>query len=204
MQKRTLLLTTLIFTALALSATDTVEHECDVGSVEYFRTLLENKEKIHFSGSIDSAEATALAKVLEENRTLRVLRMPMNQICDDGALAIASMLHKNNTLTEIDMRYSGIRSAGRKALAEALKFNKTIITLYYFNSPIGRDVPYEIADDLARNREIASNRKRKMRTGSEKAILLAAAFYDENTNMAMLNEEPSLKNYILFFYIELL
>lgn len=75
-----------------------------------------------------SEQAEALAKILQDNTTLKSLK-PGYSVGAEGGKALAGALRKNTTLTHLDMHRREIGYEGGIAFGEALKNNSTLKNL---------------------------------------------------------------------------
>ena len=98
---------------------------------------LEGGWEIEFKQLIGPSAASALAKALTINRTLKCLILGFNSIRDPGALAFADALRTNSTLTHLDLSSNGIGNSGTEAICKALQFNHVVTHLALGRNTIG-------------------------------------------------------------------
>ncbi|XP_068672887.1 NLR family CARD domain-containing protein 3-like [Montipora foliosa] len=89
---------------------------------------------LNLSGSpeceqITPSGASALARALTKNRTLKCLVLGSNSIRDSGALAFADALQTNSTLTQLDLSRNDIGDLGTEAIFKALQSNHVMTHL---------------------------------------------------------------------------
>ncbi|XP_067016471.1 NLR family CARD domain-containing protein 3-like, partial [Acropora muricata] len=108
----------------ALECNKTLTHLCFLGDAE-------PEDPIGESG------ASALARALKKNSTLKCLVLADNSIQDSGALALADALQTNSTLTQLGLLANGIGNLGIEAICKALQFNHVITHLDLRNNTIG-------------------------------------------------------------------
>src|SRR6185503_4065289 len=75
---------------------------------------------------IDDVGVAALAKSLEKNQYLKILKLNDNQIGDQGAIALSECLAKDTHLEELYLSFNQIGNGGLKALAKALRKNTNL------------------------------------------------------------------------------
>ena len=108
----------------ALETNKTLTHLCFLGDAEP-------------ENPIGESGASALARALKKNRTLKCLVLADNSIEDSGALAFADALQTNSTLTQLGLSANGIGNLGIEAICKALQFNHVITHLDLRNNTIG-------------------------------------------------------------------
>eukprot|EP00978_Attheya_sp_CCMP212_P021188 scaffold61629_cov44-Attheya_sp.AAC.2 len=81
--------------------------------------------------------ATAIAMVLQTNRTIRSLRLDHNNIGPVGARALATTLHINSSIVEMSLTQNRIGDTGACAIAAALLKNSTLKHLSLGGNGIG-------------------------------------------------------------------
>ncbi|XP_044179145.1 protein NLRC3-like [Acropora millepora] len=108
----------------ALECNKTLTHLCFLGDAE-------PEDPIGKSG------ASALARALKKNSTLKCLVLGPNSIGDLGAIAFADALQTNSTLTQLGLLANGIGNLGIEAICKALQFNHVITHLDLRNNTIG-------------------------------------------------------------------
>lgn len=79
----------------------------------------------------------ALGLGLQQNTTLRILRMSHNNVGAEGATALGLALQFNATLTELDLDHTAIGNSGARALGMGLKLNSALIKLNLSSNHIG-------------------------------------------------------------------
>jgi Ran GTPase-activating protein (RanGAP) involved in mRNA processing and transport len=95
------------------------------------RSLARLKNLRLFRCDISSSEAADIARGLETNTALEVLKLESNPIGDEGAQALANALAqgKNKTLKNLYLRSCGITPAGEAPLAAMLETNDSLDSL---------------------------------------------------------------------------
>ena len=78
---------------------------------------------------ISSSGASALARALLKNSTLKCLVLGSNFIRDSGARAFADALQKNSSLTQLDVSENDIGDLGTEAICKALQSNHVMTHL---------------------------------------------------------------------------
>ena len=86
---------------------------------------------------IGPSGASALARALLKNSTLKCLVLVMNSIRDSGALAFAGALLTNSSLTQLDLTRNGISGLGTEAICKALQSNHVMTHLILDHNTIG-------------------------------------------------------------------
>ncbi|XP_044166490.1 protein NLRC3-like [Acropora millepora] len=87
-------------------------------------------EHAHFiKDRIGPLGASALARALKKNSTLKWLLLGFNSIGNFGALAFADALKTNSTLTHLDLHYNHIGDFGIEAIFKALQCNHVMTHL---------------------------------------------------------------------------
>lgn len=99
-----------------------------------------------FGKELGPKKISALAPVLAQNRTLRVLRLSLNEFGYAGAEAIATVLAQNSTLRELHLDYNDIGSKGIHALTTGRTLNTTLVSLaLYGNSDVESEAVVKIS-----------------------------------------------------------
>eukprot|EP00808_Paulinella_micropora_P031760 g27270.t1 len=80
---------------------------------------------ILYNINIGNAGATAIAKALQVNNSIRSINLNANDIGDEGAKAIGLALQVNNTVQTLDLDGNKIGPDGAKAISKALEVNST-------------------------------------------------------------------------------
>lgn len=95
--------------------------------------------KSQFYSSLNDVKgfAVALAKALQENRTLTSLNLESNHIKDESIEVLAKALAVNGTLTSLNLKDNESGNVGAIALADALKVNRTLTSLNLERNKIG-------------------------------------------------------------------
>ena len=93
--------------------------------------------ELETEGPIGPSGASALARALKKNRTLKCLVLGYNSIRDSGALAFADALQTNSTLTQLDLCESDIGDFGTEAICKALQSNHVMTHLALGGNTIG-------------------------------------------------------------------
>ena len=86
---------------------------------------------------IGPSGASALARALLKNSTLKCLVLLFNSIRDSGALAFADALLSNSSLTQLDLTRNGISGLGTEAICKALQSNHVMTHLILDHNTIG-------------------------------------------------------------------
>ena len=94
------------------------------------------KKLILFSIQISDEGATALAEAMKGNTTMQTLYLSFNQISDKGATALAKAMKGNTTLQKLDLGSNQISDEGATALGQALMGNTTLQRLYLYKNKI--------------------------------------------------------------------
>ena len=100
-------------------------------------THLELRNCEETEDAIGPLGASAFARALTRNRTLKFLSLVFSSIRDSGALAFADALHTNSTLTQLDLCGNDIGDLGTEAICKALQFNYVMTHLCLTGSTIG-------------------------------------------------------------------
>jgi len=79
----------------------------------------------------------ALGLGLQQNTTLRILRLSHNNVGAVGATALGLALQFNATLTELDLDHTAIGNSGARALGEGLQLNSALMKLNLSSNHIG-------------------------------------------------------------------
>ena len=86
---------------------------------------------------IGPSGASALARALTKNSTLKCLVLGYNSIGDSGALAFADALPTNSSLTQLDLFGNDIGDLGTEAICKALQSNHVMTHLILLGNTIG-------------------------------------------------------------------
>eukprot|EP01124_Arcella_intermedia_P036328 TRINITY_DN9494_c0_g2_i1.p1 TRINITY_DN9494_c0_g2~~TRINITY_DN9494_c0_g2_i1.p1 ORF type:complete len:317 (+),score=73.05 TRINITY_DN9494_c0_g2_i1:1-951(+) len=78
---------------------------------------------------IDCKQLKYITKALQKNSSLRHLDLSYNNIKDKGAKQIAQLLKLNKTLTKLNIHLNNIDSLGMNEIFKAMKMNSNIIEL---------------------------------------------------------------------------
>eukprot|EP00808_Paulinella_micropora_P014279 g54964.t1 len=97
------------------------------------------------SKNLGQVGASAVAKGLQMNTSLRELDMQSNNIGAEGARAFGEALKVNKTLVKFDVGNNEIGPAGAEAMANMLKVNQTLTTIDLWNNKIGDEGAAHIA-----------------------------------------------------------
>ncbi|XP_028662546.1 protein NLRC3-like [Erpetoichthys calabaricus] len=89
---------------------------------------------------------------LKQNRSVKDLRMAINNICDEGAAALAEVLKTNDTLLDVRLRDNMITDNGANLLMSALKENSTLEKLWLFDNKLSKE-GVKALKDFAKTRE---------------------------------------------------
>eukprot|EP00808_Paulinella_micropora_P027241 g40439.t1 len=157
-----------------------------VGASAVAKGLQENKTVIELrmgANEIGPAGAEAIANMLKVNEALQVLSLIGNNIGPEGAKAIADMLKVNSTLTALDIGGNGIGPQGAQSIADAIKENTALESI----DPRGNNIE---ADDIMEEvyvRYILSNRQFKCLHDGDCKLL-----FNQRLQLAMLEESKIL------------
>jgi len=99
--------------------------------------LLNLTGKLEAERPIGPSGASALARALTKNSTLKTLVLGMNSIKDLGAQAFADALETNSTLTQLDLCRNDIGDLGIEAIFKALQSNHVMTHLVLGGNTIG-------------------------------------------------------------------
>ena len=100
--------------------------------------------------------AVVLARVLENDQSLRSLRLAWNKIGDCGAEALADALAENSRLTALDLGWNCFGDAGCTALARALRKGSPLQELVLDGNNIGDSAAASLALALRAGAETAA------------------------------------------------
>ena len=158
------------------------------GATAVAKILVENKALTELDlrdCHISSEGAVELAAALCKNTTLKHLDLSRNPIGEhvEGATAVAKMLLENKALTKLDLRDCHISSEGAVELAAALCTNTTIEDLDLSHNPIGEHVEgaTAVAKILVENKALTELDLQDCHISSEGAVELAAALCTNTT-----------------------
>ena len=87
--------------------------------------------------TIGPSGASALARALTKNNTLKCLILAYNHVSDSGAQAFADALRINSTLTQLDLSWNNIGDLGTEAICKALQSNHVMTHLDLCYNTIG-------------------------------------------------------------------
>ena len=91
-----------------------------------------------------AASAAAIARVLETNRSIKLLILAGNNLGDDGGAAIGRVLATNTVLEQIDLQKTQLGPAGGTAIAQALRVNTTLTEIYLNDNAFEEEVSASI------------------------------------------------------------
>jgi Ran GTPase-activating protein (RanGAP) involved in mRNA processing and transport/GTPase SAR1 family protein len=117
----------------------------------------------------------SLAKALESNRSLTLLKLEANEIGKEGAEALAKALETNRSLTSLVLLGNKIGKEGAEALAKALETNRSLTWLGLGKNNIGNEGAVALAKALETNRSLMSLELEANEIGKEGAVALAKA-----------------------------
>ncbi|XP_067016981.1 NLR family CARD domain-containing protein 3-like [Acropora muricata] len=100
-------------------------------------TYLDLSKNPYGCESIGPSGASALARALTKNSTLKCLVLGHNSIRDSGALAFADALRTNSSLTQLDLSQNNIGDLGTEAICKALQSNHVMTHLILGGNTIG-------------------------------------------------------------------
>jgi len=115
--------------------------------------------------NIGNIGAMALAKVLENNRTLQFMRLSQNNIGDDGALALATGLQRNDTLEYLSLNTNPISNVALEAFLNTMRCGYCFAKIYAFN---GQD--WTVNGDRTVKEYGASNKQRLIQKVTKREI----------------------------------
>ena len=95
--------------------------------------------------------AKDLAKLLENNTSLRELCCMDNSIGDKGATALAAALRKNATLSTLNLRWNSIGDEGIAAFGQMLPFNRSLRVLNLIRAAVEDAGAIAVAQGLEAN-----------------------------------------------------
>jgi hypothetical protein len=122
-------------------------HSFSSGSgVKLAAALQVNTTLLELNLNIKPEGARAIARALEDNKTLERLDLSHNRIGDEGAIAFAEALKKNKSLKKLGLSHNKIGDPGVKALAKSLLENTTLETLFLGNNKIQQAGTKELID----------------------------------------------------------
>ena len=121
------------------------QRDGDEIAVALSEALESNKTLTHLCFFVDAepgdpigeSGASALARALKKNSTLKCLLLGPNSIGDLGAIAFADALQTNSALTQLSLGGNGIGALGIEAICIALQFNHVITHLDLCGNTIG-------------------------------------------------------------------
>ncbi|XP_015777518.1 PREDICTED: nucleotide-binding oligomerization domain-containing protein 2-like [Acropora digitifera] len=121
------------------------QRDGDEIAVALSEALESNKTLTHLCFIVDAEPgdpigelgASALARALKKNSTLKCLLLGPNSIGDLGAIAFADALQTNSALTQLGLGGNGIGDLGIEAICKALQFNHVITHLDLCRNTIG-------------------------------------------------------------------
>lgn len=121
--------------------------------------LADNRGLLHLDAydvRVGTEQALVLARALETNATLRVLKLRVSGIRDEQVCAFAGALRKNRSLEELHLQSNLIGGEGVAAIAEALKHNNTLTTLSLAFNECGSCGATALAAALEQNNALRS------------------------------------------------
>ncbi|XP_067055959.1 protein NLRC3-like [Acropora muricata] len=141
-------------------------------------TYLDLTNASHWCEPIGPPGASALARALLKNSTLKCLVLGSNSIRDPGAIAFAGALQTNSTLTQLDLFENDIGDLGTEAICKALQSNHVMTHLILDGTALVRA--------LQSNRTLTHLNQSGNRVSDTEAILLAETLWDQNNTLAYL------------------
>ncbi|KAL0229319.1 hypothetical protein GEMRC1_013937 [Eukaryota sp. GEM-RC1] len=100
--------------------------------------------------------ASALAKALKHNTSVRRIDLSGCNIFDEGAIALADALKFNSMVTFVELSLNYIEVEGANALAKALQVNNTITSINLDNNDIGCSGAISLSKALEVNTSLTS------------------------------------------------
>lgn len=135
---------------------------------------------------IGTSGAKDIANALKNNKTLKILELSANQICDDGAKDIANALKNNKTLKTLELNGNQISDEGAKYIAEFLKENSALTKLGLGGNEIGYDGAKDIASALKNNKTLITLDLSVNKMGSNGARVIIKSLQDNYTLSTLL------------------
>jgi hypothetical protein len=117
--------------------------ECKLQSVDFREQSLEKEEEL---------DITAVARALEVNDTLEILRLSNNRLGDNQVVALAHGLRANSCLQELDLQWNVITEKGLNFLTEALPDISALEVLLLGGNAFGED-GYNMMESLPEDDE---------------------------------------------------
>ncbi len=106
------------------------------------------------SNTIKNAGVQHIANGLKSNTTLKALDLSYNIIGDAGVQHLAEALENNNSLQELNLSHNEFADAGARHLAEALKTNTSLRSLNLIHNDIGDAGVQHLAEALENNNSL--------------------------------------------------
>eukprot|EP00808_Paulinella_micropora_P000727 g33377.t1 len=140
------------------------------------------------SQNLGAVGASAVAKGLQVNKTLRELKIGGNSIGDTGAQALGEALQENKEckLEKLDISSNSIRAEGARHIAKALEVNQTLRELNLLFNKIGDDGANAIGEALKVNNTLQTLDLYKNNIGPDGAKAIGKVL-EVNTTVQTLN-----------------
>ena len=97
---------------------------------------------------------TAVAKMLEENKTLTDLELRDCHISSEGAVKLAAALCKNSTLKHLDLNHNPIGVEGASSMSDMLQHNTSLEYLWLRDDSVGEDGVHQLINSLKHNQTL--------------------------------------------------
>ena len=94
---------------------------------------------------------TAVARMLEENKTLTVLHLEDCHISSEGAVELAVALCKNSTLYHLHFYYNPIGVVGASSMSHMLQHNTSLVYLDLCDDSVGEEGVRQLINSLKHN-----------------------------------------------------
>ena len=98
--------------------------------------------------------ATAVAKVLVENKTLTKLNLWDCHISSEGAVELAGALCKNSTLKVLFMDHNSIGVEGASSMSDMLQHNTSLEKLWLSDDSVGEEGVHQLINSIKHNQTL--------------------------------------------------
>ena len=98
--------------------------------------------------------ATAIAKMLVENKTLTWLSLRDCHISSEGAVELAAALCKNSTLKRLYLDHNAIGVEGASSMSDMLQHNTSLEDLYLCDDSVGEEGVSQLINSLKHNQTL--------------------------------------------------
>ena len=98
--------------------------------------------------------ATAVAKMLVENKTLTRLDLQDCHISSEGAVELAAALCKNTTLKRLDLDHNPIGVEGASSMSDMLQHNTSLEYLWLHDDSVGEEGVHQLINSLKHNQTL--------------------------------------------------